>query len=128
MSIYIYKLYNANDCCIGSSKHPLHKRLQQHKSHHNRCCRKLIIESGNYIIEKIDEVNAEDRFKKEQQYINEFSTLNQHTCYSEHRDDYHRQYFLAHREKTNCNCGGIFTYDHKARHFKSQKHINFIGL
>ena len=52
MSIYINKLYNSNDCYIGSTKHPLHKRLQQHKSHHNRCCSKLIIEQGDYKIEK----------------------------------------------------------------------------
>ena len=126
MSVLIYKLYNANDCYIGSTKHSLHKRLSQHKSPHNRCCSKFIFESGNYKIEKIDEVDADERFQKEQQFINELSTLNQHTCHSQFRDNYHRQYFLAHRDKTNCDCGGIYTYDHKARHFKSQKHINFI--
>jgi hypothetical protein len=127
MLVYIYKLYNENDCYIGSTKHSLQKRLSQHKSPHNRCCSKIVIEQGDYQIEKVAEVHPEERFQKEQQYINELSTLNQQTCYSEHRDDYKRQYFLAHRDKTNCNCGGIFTYDHKARHFKSQKHISFIS-
>jgi len=51
MTIYIYKLYNENDCYIGSTKHPLHKRLSQHKSKHNRCCSKLIIEQGDYKME-----------------------------------------------------------------------------
>ena len=128
MSVLIYKLYNSNDCYIGSTKHPLHKRLSQHKSPHNRCCSKIVIEQGDYKIEKIDEVDSNERFQKEQQYINEFSTLNQQTCYSEFRDNYHRQYFLAHRTKTTCNCGGVYTYDHRARHFKSQKHVNFIGV
>jgi len=127
MSVLIYKLYNENDCYIGSTKHSLHKRLSQHKSPHNRCCSKIVIESGNYQIKKIDEVDSNERFQKEQQYINELSTLNQHTCYSEFRDNYHRQYFLAYRDKTNCECGSTYTYDHKARHFKSQKHINFIS-
>ena len=127
MSIYIYKLYNANNCYIGSTKHPLHKRLSQHKSPHNRCCSKLIIEQGDYQILKIAEVDAEERFKREQELINEFSTLNQHTCFSQFRDNYHRQYFLAHRNKTNCDCGGAYTYDHRARQFKSQKHISFIS-
>ena len=72
--VIIYKLYNENDCYIGSTKHSLHKRLSQHKSPHNRCCSKFIIESGNYKIEKIDEVDADERFKKEQQFINELST------------------------------------------------------
>jgi len=128
MSVLIYKLYNSNDCYIGSTKHPLHKRLSQHKSPHNRCCSKIVIESGDYKIEKIAEVDAEERFQKEQEYIDALSTLNQQTCYSQFRDNYHRHYFLAHRDKLNCNCGGVYTYDHRARHFKSQKHINFIGL
>ena len=127
MLVLIYKLYNENNCYIGSTKHSLHKRLSQHKSPHNRCCSKLIIDSGNYQIEKIAEVDADERFQKEQEFIDALSTLNQHTCYSEFRDNYHRQYFLAHRDKTNCNCGGVYTYDHRARHFKSQKHIDFIS-
>ena len=66
MSVLIYKLYryNENDCYIGSTKHSLHKRLSQHKTPHNRCCSKFIIESGNYNIEKIDEVYPEERFKE----------------------------------------------------------------
>ena len=128
MSVIIYKLYNDIDCYIGSTKHSLHKRLSQHKSPHNRCCSKLIIEQGDYKMEQIDEVDSNERFQKEQEYIDALSTLNQHTCYSQFRDNYKRQYFLAHRDKLNCNCGGVYTYDHKARHFKSQKHINFIGL
>ena len=127
MSVLIYKLYNSNDCYIGSTKHPLHKRLSQHKSPHNRCCSKIVIEQGDYKIEKIDEVDSNERFQKEQEYIDALSTLNQQTCYSEFRDNYHRQYFLAHRNKTDCNCGGVYTYDHRARHFKSQKHVNFIS-
>ena len=64
MSVYIYKLYNEIDCYIGSTKHPLHTRLSQHKSKHNRCCSKIVIESGNYQIEKIEEVDNDERFKK----------------------------------------------------------------
>ena len=127
MLVLIYKLYNSNDCYIGSTKSPLNKRLSQHKSPHNRCCSKIIIEQGNYKMEQIDYVDAEERFKKKQEYIDALSTLNQHTCYSSYRDNYHRQYFLAHRDKTTCDCGGVFKYDHRARHFKSQKHINFIS-
>ena len=60
MLVYIYKLYNENDCYIGSTKHPLHKRLSQHKSKHNRCCSKLIIEQGDYKMEQIDETYIHD--------------------------------------------------------------------
>ena len=70
-------------------------------------------------------MDSNERFKNEQEFINTLSTLNQPTCYSEFRDDYKRQYFLPHRDKTNCECGGIYTSNHKARHLKSQKQINF---
>jgi len=33
-----------------------------------------VIESGNYNIEKIDEVDAEERFKREQEFIDTLST------------------------------------------------------
>ena len=52
MSVLIYKLYNENDCYVGSTKRSLHTRLSQHKSRHNRCCSKRVIESGKYNIEK----------------------------------------------------------------------------
>jgi hypothetical protein len=29
-------------------------------------------------------------------------------------------------EKINCKCGGIYTYKHKARHFKTNKHLEYI--
>ena len=72
--VIIYKLYNEKDCYIGSTKHSLHKRLSQHKSPHNRCCSKIVIESGNYQIEKVAEVHPEERFKKEQQFLLNFPT------------------------------------------------------
>jgi len=72
--VIIYKLYNENDCYIGSTKRSLHKRLSQHKSPHNRCCSKIVIESGNYQIEKVAEVHPEERFKKEQQFLLNFPT------------------------------------------------------
>ena len=78
MLVLIYKLYNSNDCYIGSTKHSLHKRLSQHMSKHNRCCSKIVIEQGDFKIEQIDEVDSQERFKKEQHYIDALSTLNQH--------------------------------------------------
>jgi hypothetical protein len=63
MVVLIYKLYNENDCYVGSTKKTLKTRLSQHKSRLNRCCSRIVIASGNYNIEKIDEVDAEDRFK-----------------------------------------------------------------
>ena len=31
------------------------------------------------------------------------------------------------KEKTQCECGGSYTYSHKAEHFKSKKHQSFVN-
>jgi len=58
MSVLIYKLCNVNDCYKGSTKQ--------------------VIESGTYKIEKVVKVDAQERFKKEQEFINALSILNQY--------------------------------------------------
>ena len=43
-----------------------------------------------------------------------------------------RQYKLDNYEKINepflCECGSIYTFNHRARHFKTRKHIKFQQL
>ncbi len=43
-----------------------------------------------------------------------------------------RQYKLNNYEKLHepfiCECGSIYTYNHKARHLKTKKHRKFISL
>lgn len=43
-----------------------------------------------------------------------------------------RQYKLDNYEKINepfiCECGSVYTFNHRARHFKSRKHIKFQQL
>ena len=46
-----------------------------------------------------------------------------------------RQYYLDNRDKIlekkrkkfNCECGGRYTYNHKAKHLNSKKHQNYIN-
>lgn len=54
------------------------------------------------------------------------------------KDEYHKQYnkqyvetnkeFLREKakEKSDCECAGKYTYAHKARHFRSKKHIRHL--
>jgi hypothetical protein len=42
-------------------------------------------------------------------------------------NEYHKIYDKEYRgEKINCECGNIYTLGHRARHFKTIKHLNFI--
>lgn len=35
-----------------------------------------------------------------------------------------KKYREAHKEKTTCECGGCYTYRHKAEHFRTKRHID----
>ncbi len=41
-----------------------------------------------------------------------------------HRND--KIYQERRKRKYKCLCGGKFTYSHKARHYKSKKHLDYI--
>jgi len=45
--------------------------------------------------------------------------------------EYNRQYKLDNYEKINepfiCECGSIYTFNHRTRHFKTRKHQKFIS-
>jgi hypothetical protein len=50
--------------------------------------------------------------------------------HSEDKKKYRDQYCIDHKdelcEKHECDCGGTFSYKHKARHIKTNKHQNFL--
>jgi len=47
------------------------------------------------------------------------------------RNEYNKEYYYQNRDKVHekhtCPCGGRYTYQHKASHFKSKKHQTFIN-
>jgi hypothetical protein len=48
----------------------------------------------------------------------------------EYLKEYKKEYYENNKkklnEKINCECGGLYTYNNKARHFKSNKHLKYI--
>jgi len=48
----------------------------------------------------------------------------------EKRKEYEKEYYDNNKkkfnEKHNCECGGCYSYSHKAHHMKSQKHLNYM--
>ena len=40
--------------------------------------------------------------------------------------EYYKQYNLNNNQKFNCECGGKYTLNHRVRHFKTKKHIQFL--
>ena len=151
----IYKIYNDNNCYVGSTTQVFQKRISNHISKSNYCKSKYVIEEGNYKVEVICEVPVEDRLKEEQFYIDEFSTLGQKRAYvepeilKEERIEYNKEYYIEkyedirdkqkclyektkdkvkerHSKKIICECGAEHIYNGKARHLKSKKHLKYL--
>jgi len=48
--------------------------------------------------------------------------------HNQYRIDNQDELKAKQKQKHNCDCGGKYTYSHQSRHFKSQKHINYLAL
>ena len=147
----IYKLYDEFDCYIGSTTQTLKARLDTHIRNRG-CYSRIILDRKKFTMELIEEVETNDRFKREQYWIDSLSTLSQRVCYFEseeariknikkykednrehiletkkHYYDINKQKIFERKsEKINCECGKIIARGNKARHSKTLKHLAYI--
>jgi hypothetical protein len=75
----------------------------------------------------------EEKKKQKKEWFEEWYQNNK-----EHRKEWSKEWWKNNKEKINkkneelytekinCKCGGIYTYKHKARHFKTNKHLEYI--
>jgi predicted GIY-YIG superfamily endonuclease len=73
--MYIYRIYNDSHNYIGSTKN-MCKRISVHKTPKNECSSKIIIESGNYSVEILEECQENKRNEREQYWIDRFECVN----------------------------------------------------
>jgi hypothetical protein len=143
----IYKLYNpeTNICYIGSTKQSLIVRLKRHLRHyksyienkHNYIYSFKILETNNYKIEKIEDVEDDNNLKiRESFYINSLECVNKYISYRTVEDIKEQQkkdnlkYKLKNPEKYKehqnkrsikiiCSCGCEISKRNIARHLKT---------
>jgi hypothetical protein len=85
-------------------------------------------------INKLKSINMKQTFKPLKK---QFENLR---LFQIDRSDYHKKYFCMYKndnkenyiknkdqENFNCECGGKYTFQHKKRHLKSEKHLSFIN-
>tara|TARA_R110000782_G_scaffold162810_1_gene254581 strand:+ start:279 stop:836 length:558 start_codon:yes stop_codon:yes gene_type:complete len=68
-----------------------------------------------------------DTHKEEKSEHNKEYRNNNQDKLIKHSKDYYYNNQDKIREKTNCNCGGHYRYDGKARHFKSKLHLAYLS-
>jgi hypothetical protein len=114
--IHIYKLFNSSKTYIGSTGNPLSVRLAQHiLSHHSyksgnntKCVSSYdIIEEGSFEIELLENCSLEERFKREQYWMDNINCINKNKCYTgivgnqktkESWCAYQREHYIKNRE------------------------------
>jgi len=152
----IYKIVNdsSNLVYFGSTLQPLYKRFHQHKKMFHQCTSKKILEGENakiILVEKCPCNDKEELIKRERYYIENNECVNKKIpgrTKKEYRiqniekvKKHEKEYYIKNNEKiregenerrrqeipTICVCGGSYKKHHKARHEKTEKHINFIN-
>jgi hypothetical protein len=138
----IYKLIGNGLTYYGSTCEPtLARRLSGHVTacKNNKCkrraCSYIIIEQGNYniiLIENFPCQTKDELYARERFYIENNNCINKKVP-GRGKKEGDKLYYLKNKESINmkssekfiCNCGGECRVGDKARHFKTQKHINY---
>ena len=135
---------------IGSTVQNLKKRLRLHNTSANNCETRHFINPKIELLEDYPCETKDELLWKEREWIDKTDCVNkyrpiitreekrerQKKCNKKYHEEHKQQQNEASRkyraknlekinEKFNCECGGRFTYEKKARHLKSKMHIKF---
>ena len=144
--IYAIRSHQTDKIYIGSTTQPLSVRFGGHKKNMD-CSSIQILEFGDAYIELLEEFPCANKMqlnRREGELIRLHNCLNKRIegrtkveYREEHKDEfkrYYKQYKIDNKEqikqqkgKSNmCGCGIQYTNGHKARHFKTTKHLEFM--
>ena len=113
----IYKLYDDEDCYVGSTTSTLKERLRLH-IYCKDCKSVVILDRKKFTMELIEEVETKDRFKREQYWIDSLSTLSQRVCYFESEEAK-----IKYQTENNKERNKIY-YETNLEHLKKYKEDN----
>ena len=115
--IYIYKIFDELDCYVGSTADTLNGRFSKHNS--RLCKAHIIIDRGNAQIEEIETTDRNNRYEREQHWIDKLSTLNQKRCYIPNRETYWHDKYLKDKDTISIRA--------KQRHADNRTELNKIS-
>ena len=122
---------------IGSTVRSLKRRFTCHNTLSNNCETRDFINPKIELLEDYPCETKDELLWKEREWIDKTDCVNKYRPiitreeYRQQQNKSNKKYREENRdtrnEKFNCECGGKFTYQNKARHLKSKKHIKFIS-
>ena len=150
----IYKVVcsETGNVYIGSTIHSLSKRLINHNYTSNRCETRHFIDPKIELIEEYQCETKEQLLWREREWIEKTDCVNnfrpivtikekkeqrkrldykryelKKDIIKQKRNEYYHKNKERINEKFNCECGGKYQYNSKARHLKSKKHQAFVS-
>jgi len=131
---------------IGSTIQSLKKRLVNHTGKNNKCSSKQIIDRGDYDVIVLEDNIPNDILKVREQFymdccdnlvnVKEAIDTGYKKRYLETHKDHKAEYDKMYRAKNKdkyvkkiyCECGGSYLMKHKSTHFKTKRHMNYLGI
>jgi len=133
---------------VGSTKNSLEKRMQVHTRNINKCSSRQLIDLGNFKISLIEEVSDQDRYIREQYWIDQLDCVNKNKAFTTEEDikEYFKQYREDHKEDIKqyreehkeelleelkdkrcknsftCECGKVLQEQSRSYHMNSKLH------
>jgi group I intron endonuclease len=99
------------------------------------CCenKQELLERERFYVECLEpslNIEVPSRSKKEYYQDHREEKLEYQKEYYQENQENYKKYYQDHRdkltEKINCECGGTYTRPHKAKHFKTKKHQDYL--
>lgn len=128
--IYAIRSHQTEQIYIGSTTQPLYKRFSKHKTMY--CSSKEIMKFEDCYIELLQEFPCANKMqlnRREGELIRSMDCINKNMAgrtRAEYKVDNKTEINEKAKQKYNCFCGGHYTLTHKARHFKTPNHLEFM--
>ncbi len=140
--VYCIRCKITGETYYGSTTYSIQKRMYQHRFKTSRTSSRSIIERGDYEVSVIEEVENWLLPYYEKYYIKNFPCVNKSLPFAtreevkQNQDEFDRSYYQINKEQVlqrlarpyECECGLTIPWGKKARHLRTQRHLQGILL
>jgi len=139
--IYKIKDNTTGECYIGSTRRCIRRRFLEHIREsniesHRKCSSHKIIKNNNYSVELLEECKEEDRYIREQFYIDKFESVNingatkkayknEHQKYKEYKNQWYKKHIDEKKKYDKIRNQWKFSFGETARDTNNMLYIQY---